>query len=73
MRLRKPLASPTERFVLAALIALSVIFAGCASKSAQVVLYPIRDTDIYVLTNSDVCMSEFYLNKVLSVQLEKGR
>lgn len=40
------------------------------SCSRRTVLYPIKDTDIYVLENGDIAMTEFYLNEVLKVKLE---
>lgn len=45
---------------------------GCASR--QLVLHPIQPTDFYVVEggerDGDVCMSEFYFEKVLKAKLD---
>jgi len=53
-----------------------VIFAGCSSN--QVILYPIKKTDICVkgdpdcdMCKMDIGMSDFYLNKVLQASIKK--
>ena len=66
MRLQKL----TLKFRLPVLIMLFSLLAGCGSK--QVVLYPIRDTDIRV-ENDEVILSKWYFENVLKVKLEEGR
>ena len=60
--------SRTRNFVLLVLIALSVSLIGCSTK---VVLYPIKDTDLYVRDNDDICMSEFYFKEVLQAKIKE--
>jgi len=38
-----------------------------------VVLYPIQQTDFYVLENDDICMTPFYFNEVLQVKLKEKK
>jgi hypothetical protein len=59
----------TKANALPVLILLLMIFAGCASKGVQ--LFLIEPTDIYVQENGDICMSEFYFNKVLHADMER--
>ena len=60
----------TQRFKLLALITLLLTSTGCGSK--QVILYPIRDTDIRV-ENDEIILSKWYFENVLKVKLEEGR
>ncbi len=63
MRLNKLI----KKSELLALTLLLVILTGCSS---AIVLYPIKDTDIYVENNGDVCMSEFYFKEVLQAKIK---
>ena len=49
---------------------LLVALTGCAR--GQLVVYPIKDTDIRV-TDTEVIMSKWYFENVLKVKLEEGR
>jgi hypothetical protein len=60
-------------FKLLCLIVLFSQLTGCLARSReQVILYPVRDTDIRV-EGDEVIMSKWYLDTVLKVKLEEGR
>lgn len=50
------------------LVVLTLFLASCASK---VVLYPIKDTDLWITDKNDVCMSEEYFQRVLEAKIKK--
>ena len=58
---------------LAALILLLMILTGCSLKKKKVTLFVLDQTDIYETENGYICMSEFYVNKVLEVKIENRR
>jgi len=62
------LGKQIKTLVYLVLMLLSVTSIGC---SRRVVLHPIKQTDIYILDNGDIAMTEFYLNEVLKVKLEE--
>ena len=70
MILQQRLQKQIKRLGLVALILLLVALSGCSLLGTKVVLYPIQPTDFYVLENDDICMTEFYFEKVLGVALE---
>lgn len=53
------------------LLALTILLGVSAGCSRAVVLYPIKDTDIYTLENGNVCMTPFYLKEVLDVKIKE--
>ncbi len=60
----------TKSVGLLVLMLLLVGLTGCSVLKKKVTLYPIQETDFYVQENGDICMSEFYFNEVLQVELE---
>jgi len=58
----------TLKCALLVLMLLSVALSGCSPR--RVVLYPISDTDFWIDEKKNVCMSEWYFNEVLKVELE---
>jgi len=60
----------TQSCGLLGLTLLLVALSGCSLLGKKVTLYPIQPTDFYVLENGNICMSEFWFNEVLQVELE---
>ena len=51
-------------------LAISILFlASCANN--RIVFYPITNQDFYQNDRGDYCMTEFYLNEVMQVKIEK--
>ena len=72
-RLLMPLNKLIKKSELLALTLLLLILTGCSSR--QIVLYPIQQTDFYVVDggdrDGDVCMSEFYFSEVLQAKIKE--
>ena len=59
-----------KRLSLAIYLGSMLFLIGCAP--AKIILFPLKDKDIYDGKNEgDVCFSQFYLNEVMNVKINK--
>ena len=53
-----------------ALVVLTLSLTSCSSK--KIIVHPIKDTDIRIEDNGDVCFSEYYFTEILKAKIEKN-